>query len=154
MRNSVIGLFFWLAASAATAAVGALFRPGVWYRSLAKPSLTPPDAVFPLVWNLLFIMMAFAAWRIWRECGFRRARLSLGLYIFQLLLNAGWMWLFFGLQLPGVALAEILLLWVILLAITVCFWRCDALAGLLMLPYLLWVGFAAWLNYGLWRLNA
>jgi len=153
MRNSAIGLIGWLVASAVTAAVGAAYRPGVWYANLDKPSLTPPDMVFPLVWNLLFIMMAFAAWRIWRECGFRRARVSLGLYIFQLVLNGAWMWLFFGLQLPGIALVEILVLWVILVAITICFWRCSPLAGLLMLPYMLWVGFAAYLNYGLWRLN-
>jgi len=143
----------WLLASLAVAAVGAYFKPGPWYVDLVKPVWTPPNSAFPIVWNLLFVMMALAAWLVWRDCGFRLACRSLGLYGIQLVLNAAWSWLFFGLHRPGLALAEILALWLTILVVTVLFWRRRAAAGLLMVPYLVWVGFAAFLNHAIWRLN-
>ena len=153
LRNSMIGLLGWLAVVFLAAGVAAVHGPGIWYDGLVKPPLNPPDIAFPIVWNILYVMMALAAWLIWRECGFRLACRCMGMFFAQLIFNAAWMWIFFGLKQPGWALAEILALWVLILLTTIGFWRRHRLAGLLMIPYLLWVGFAAWLNYGLWRLN-
>lgn len=94
--------------------------------------------------------MAFAAWRVWSR---GRSGPALVLYCLQLVLNAAWSWLFFGLHRPDLAFAEIVVLWVAILATTVAFFRKDALAGWLLLPYLAWVGFAAFLNFTLWQLN-
>jgi translocator protein len=152
--RSLIGLGGWLLACAAAAAFGSLFQPGAWYAALAKPSWTPPGWVFGPVWTLLYVAMAVAAWLVWRERGFSGARVALALFSGQLVLNALWSWLFFGLQAPGLALLDILMLWFVLAATTIAFWRLRRLAGALLLPYLLWVGFAAALNFEIWRLNA
>lgn len=124
-----------------------------WYPALAKPPLTPPDIAFPIVWTTLYVMMAVAAWLVWRRSGFRHARLALGLFGIQLLLNLGWSALFFGQQRPDLALIEILLLWGTIAATALAFRRHDGRAALLLLPYLAWTGFAIWLNAGIWWLN-
>lgn len=144
--------FFLLTAAAAS--FGALFQPGAWYAGLEKPSLTPPDWVFPVVWTLLYAMIAMAGWLLWR----RRhdgptggaAVVAWGL---QLTLNAAWSWIFFGLHLPGPALAELVILWATILATISLSRRHATAAAWLLAPYLLWVGFAGWLNFGIWRLN-
>jgi len=97
--------------------------------------------------------MAVAAWLVWRDQGFRGAPAALGLFLVQLALNAAWSWLFFGLESPGWALLDLAALWGALGATLVAFWRVQALAGLLLTPYILWVSFALALNYALWRLN-
>jgi tryptophan-rich sensory protein len=148
-----LGLLGWLALSAATSSVGIVVRPGAWYESLAKPAWTPPDAVFGPVWTILYVLMAVAAWRVWREHGFGRATTALGLYFGQLALNATWSFLFFGLHSPGAALLEILALWLAILATIVTFARRDRLAAGLLVPYLIWVSYAAVLNAAIWRLN-
>jgi tryptophan-rich sensory protein len=150
----IYGLAGWLAASFVAAAVGGLFRPGQWYFHLQKPAWTPPGWIFPPVWTVLYIAMAVAAWLVWRKDGFRVAPAALGLYIVQLVFNGGWSWLFFGLHSPILGLVDILLLWITLLATTVAFWRRHRAAGALLMPYLLWVTFAAALNIAVWRLNA
>jgi tryptophan-rich sensory protein len=124
-----------------------------WYPDLAKPALTPPDIAFPIVWTLLFALMALAAWRVWRAAGLTRARGALALFGLQLALNLGWSALFFGLQQPGWALAELALLWLSIVACMAAFTRHDRVAALLLAPYLLWVGFAAYLNAAIWLLN-
>jgi tryptophan-rich sensory protein len=154
MRNSAIGLIGWLAASMAAGVIGSRFTPGAWYADLAKPAWTPPNAVFGPVWTALYVLMGVAAWLVWRRGGFSGAPVALGLFLAQLVLNALWSVLFFGLHLPGAAFAEILVLWAAILATTILFWRVQPAAGALLLPYLLWVGFAAALNLQLWRLNA
>jgi tryptophan-rich sensory protein len=97
--------------------------------------------------------MAIAAWLVWRESGFPGAALPLGLFVVQLVLNAAWSWIFFGRNQLGLALAEILVLWVAILGTIIAFWRVRPISGILLVPYLLWVTFAAVLNATLWRLN-
>jgi tryptophan-rich sensory protein len=98
--------------------------------------------------------MAIAAWLVWRRAGISGARLALVLFAIQLLFNVGWSAIFFSAHMPGVAFAEIILLWLMILATIVSFWPVSRAAGWLLLPYLLWVSFAAALNYSIWRLNA
>ena len=106
------------------------------------------------MWTLLYVLMGVAAWLVWRRVGWSGARLALGLFILQLVLNAAWSWLFFGLHRPDLAFVDICALWGLILAVTVLFGRVDRVAGALLVPYLAWVGFAAVLNFTLWRLNA
>jgi len=124
-----------------------------WYVALAKPSWTPPGWLFGPVWSALYLMMGVAAWLVWRRAGFSGARLALGLFAAQLVLNAAWSWLFFGFRMPGLAFGELIVLWCAIVATLAAFWRTTAPAGLLMLPYLLWTSFAACLNFAIWRLN-
>jgi tryptophan-rich sensory protein len=124
-----------------------------WYPGLIKPPGTPPDSVFGPVWTALFLLMAVAAWQVWARSGFDGARLALVLFGVQLLLNIAWSFLFFGLRQPGAALVEILLLWVAILITILAFKSHSLTAALLLLPYLAWVGYATYLNYGIWRLN-
>lgn len=147
------GLVFWLALCLAVGWFGSQFTPGPWYAGLAKPGYTPPAWVFGPVWTLLYLMMALAAWLIWRQAGFTGAPVALGLFLLQLALNAAWSWIFFGLHKPGLALGEIQVLWWAILLTLIAFWRRRRLAGWLMLPYLLWVSFATILNFGFWQLN-
>ena len=122
-----------------------------WYPTLAKPWFTPPGWLFGPVWGVLYAMMALAAWLVWRQVGWRNP--ALGLFFVQLALNLAWSLLFFGLQLIGAALAEILLLLALIAATTSAFWRIDRRAGLLLVPYLVWVGYACLLNGAIWLLN-
>jgi translocator protein len=124
-----------------------------WYPSLAKPSWTPSGATIGIVWTILYTLMAIAAWIVWRRSGVGGRRLSLALYTIQLLLNVGWSALFFGIRSPGLALIEIIVLWVALLATAASFWKVSKPAGALMAPYLIWVSFAVVLNAMIWRLN-
>ncbi len=126
---------------------------GTWYAALAKPAFNPPDWVFGPVWTALYLMMAIAAWRVWRARGVGGARQALGAWALQLALNLGWSLLFFGARLIGAALVEIVLLLAAILATLVLFWRIDRAAGWLLVPYAAWVGFATLLNAALWRLN-
>ncbi len=135
---------------ALTSLSGAIFAPGAWYESLDQPAGTPPDIAFPIVWTLLYIGMAIAAWRVWRARGIGR---ELGLFVLQLALNALWMPVAFGAHWLGAALVVILALWLALVATLHAFWRADKLAGLLLVPYLAWVSYAAYLNAGLLLLN-
>lgn len=133
--------------------IGGMFQPGAWYDGLEKPSFNPPSWVFGPVWTTLYILMGVAAWLVWER--YRdRARGALTLFVVQLIFNAAWSALFFGAQAPGLAFAEILVLWALILATVVAFWRWRPVAGALLLPYLAWVSFAAVLNFSLWRLNA
>jgi tryptophan-rich sensory protein len=121
-----------------------------WYAGLVKPSWTPPDWVFGPAWSFLYLSMAIAAWLVWRK---GNAVLPLALFAVQLVFNAAWSWLFFGLHSPGLGFIDIVLLWTAIAATTVVFWRRSLLAGLLFLPYLAWVSFAAVLNFAVWRLT-
>jgi benzodiazapine receptor len=144
----------WLALTFAAAATGVFVSPGGWYASLAKPAWNPPGWLFGPVWTLLYAMMAVAAWLVWREGGWKAQRRALGLYLVQWALNALWTPLFFGLQRPGLALVEIITLDAAVLVTLVAFWRVRRTAGLLLVPYMLWVAFATVLNITIWRLNA
>lgn len=125
-----------------------------WYRTIAKPRWNPPDAVFGPVWTVLYVMMAIAAWWVWRPAGFRGAAGPLTLFFIQLALNGLWSWIFFAWHRVGWAFAEIAVLWVVLAATTLAFFAQSRVAGWLMTPYLAWVSFASYLNFAIWRLNS
>ncbi|WP_292449307.1 TspO/MBR family protein [Methylibium sp.] len=105
------------------------------------------------MWSVLYLMMGVAAWLVWRARGFDGARTALVLFLVQLPANALWTWLFFAWREGGLAFAEILVLWALILGTVLAFWRVRLLAGALLLPYLAWVSFASALNFSLWRLN-
>ena len=150
--NELLMLFALLAATLAVGFVASLVTvPNIagWYAGLHKPSFNPPNGIFAPVWTALYVLMAIAAWRVWRKAGPR----SLGLYAMQLVLNGAWSFIFFGAHAVGAALAEIVLLLALVLATMASFWRKDRIAGLLFLPYAGWVLFAAALNAAIWRLN-
>jgi translocator protein len=150
-----LGLGGWLVASFATGAIGgfASINAAGFYGQLVQPSWAPPAWLFGPVWSLLFVLMGVAAWLVWRPHGFRGASNAFKLYVAQLVANALWTWLFFAWRLGALALAEISLLWVLIAATMLAFWRLHQLAALLLAPYLAWVSFAAALNFSLWRLN-
>ncbi len=125
-----------------------------WYKTLQKPAFTPPDWLFAPVWSLLYIMIAIAGWRIWRQRHAHAITGAMSVYAAQLVLNLGWSLLFFGLQRPDLAgIGIILLLFTIALNIRL-FFPIDRSAAYLLLPYLAWVGFASALNIAIWRLNS
>jgi tryptophan-rich sensory protein len=137
--------------SIAAASFAARHSPGGWYASLQKPAWNPSDWLFAPIWGLLYVAMATAAWRVWRSP--RPPNGALLLFAVQLVLNAIWSWIFFGMQRPGLAFVEICVLLLGVAATTWLFARADRIAGFLMLPYLAWVAFAAALNHAIWRLN-
>ncbi len=153
LRVQIIGLLAWVAVCFLTAWIGSRFSPGEWYLQIQKPSWTPPGYLFGPVWSMLYLTMGVAAWLVWRRAGFSGASLALTLFVAQLILNGTWSWIFFGMQRPGVAFAEILVLWSMILVTMIAFWRVTSIAGILFLPYLAWVTFAAFLNYSIWQLN-
>ena len=127
--------------------------PGEWYASLAKPRWNPPSWYFAPVWSALYVMMAVAAWMVWQRGGWSAQRRPLALFLGQLALNALWTPLFFGGHGMGLALAEITLLWLAIAGTVGAFWAVNRKAAWLLVPYLAWVSFAAYLNFTLWRLN-
>lgn len=152
--KSISALFLALVICFGAAAIGAQFPPGEWYAGLRKPAWNPPNWIFAPVWTALYTLMAVAAWRVWRRGDGLRGRAALSLFLLQLLCNAVWSWFFFGLHRPALALVDIVLLWLSLLATLVAFGRIDRVAALLLAPYLAWVSFAMALNWALWRLNS
>lgn len=153
--KQVIGLVGWLLLSFAAAAIGALasVQAADFYRQLAQPSWAPPASVFGPVWSVLYVLMGVAAWLAWREGGWHRQRGGLVLFVLQLAVNALWSWLFFGWHRGALAFADIVLLWLLIVATAIGFWRVRPLAGALLLPYLGWVSFATALNFAVWQLN-
>jgi benzodiazapine receptor len=148
-----LGLVGWLVLCFGAAAFGSLFLPGEWYAQLRKPAWNPPNWIFGPVWTTLYTMMAVAAWLVWSRGGFAAQRLALGLFLLQLVLNAAWSALFFGLHNPGLAFGEIVLLWLAISGTLLAFRQAHPIAAALLLPYLAWVTFAAILNFTLWQLN-
>jgi tryptophan-rich sensory protein len=125
-----------------------------WYRQLRKPSFNPPAKIFGPVWTLLYLLMGAASWFVWRsERNRSHARRALGLYGLQLVFNLFWSVIFFGLRRIDLALGEIVALWGLIAQTAYRFYRVQPVAGLLMVPYLLWTSFAAILNASIWRLN-
>ncbi|MBA1147124.1 tryptophan-rich sensory protein [Ectothiorhodospiraceae bacterium WFHF3C12] len=149
---SLLTLLAFLGACAAAAATGALFSPGSWYRGLDKPAWTPPDWLFPVAWTLLYLAIAVAAWRV-AYSGAAVVPLALAVWACQIALNAIWTPVFFGLRRLRGALVILAFLWLAVLATLVCFLAADVLAGLLIVPYLAWLSYAAALNLSVWRRN-
>ncbi len=154
-RAQTIGLVGWLLLCLAVMALSGAgsLQAGGFYAELTRPDWAPPPWLFGPVWLCLYAMMAVAAWRVWRRHGFGGARVALSLFMLQLAFNAAWSWLFFAWRHGGLALLDIVLLMVSLTVTLIAFWRADRAAGALLLPYLLWVEFAAMLNYSLLQLN-
>jgi benzodiazapine receptor len=154
-RHPWWGLGGWLIVTFIAAAAGSVASTQApeFYAQLVRPPWAPPASLFGPVWTVLYTLMAVAAWLVWRVGGFAGARGALTLYLGQLVLNALWSWFFFGWQRGGLAFADIVLTLLLVVATLVAFWRIRPLAGALLVPYLLWVGFAAALNYTVWQLN-
>jgi len=134
-------------------AASAFTQPQIatWYLHLIHPSYAPPDWVFAPVWTTLYVVMAVAAWRVWRHTGLNSTEIIF--YAGQLILNFAWSGIFFALHRMDLALAEIIALDLAILATMILFFRRDRLAGLLFLPYLAWNMFATFLTYDFWQLN-
>ena len=125
-----------------------------WYADLFRPSFTPPDWAFGVIWPILYVMMGISAFLIWsRGIDKRQVRVALGLFILQLVLNGLWTPIFFGLHMIALALVDIVLLWAAILMTILAFWRISKTAAYLLIPYILWVSFAIVLNATLWFLN-
>ena len=136
------------------AAFGGLFGPGDWYRGVAKPGWTPPGWLFGPVWTLLYLMIGVAGYLAFGQCDGRTRTIAFTVYGLQLLLNALWSWLFFGLQRPGLAFVDIVALLALIGLNIAVFLPISRAAGLLLVPYALWVTFASALNLSIWRLNS
>jgi tryptophan-rich sensory protein len=155
-KHPWLGLVIFLVLCFAAAGIGgAVTTPkiGTWYATLVTPSWNPPNWIFGPVWSALYFCMAVAAWLVWRQGGFQQARVPLALFAAQLALNVLWSCIFFGLEMPGLAFVEVLLLWAAIAATMVTFWFRSTVAGILFVPYLAWVSFASVLNFTIWRLN-
>lgn len=154
-KTQILGLAAWLAVSFAASAVGAMasLQAKPFYSQLVQPDWSPPSGVFGPVWTTLYTLMGIAAWLVWRSGGFRPNRQALILFLLQLAFNALWSWLFFTWNFGALALADIIVLWFLIVATLLSFWRVHPLAGALLIPYLLWVSFASLLNFSLWQLN-
>ncbi|MEI8373855.1 MAG: TspO/MBR family protein [Planctomycetota bacterium] len=155
-KHPYLGLVLFLAICFAAAGIGgAVTTPKIatWYATLAKPTWNPPNWIFGPVWSALYFGMAVAAWLVWRQAGFTGAKFPWILFGTQLVLNVLWSCIFFGLENPGLAFVEVVLLWTTIAATMILFWLRSSVAGILFLPYLAWVSFASVLNFTIWRLN-
>lgn len=149
------GIIGWLAVSFIASIIGAAAstQPGDFYLQLVRPDWAPQPWVFGPVWTLLYTLMGVSAWLVWRVDGFRLASVALPLFLVQLAFNAAWSWVFFGWHHGALSFLNILILWLLIMITLLSFWRIRPLAGVLLIPYQLWVSFAAVLNYFMWQLN-
>ena len=154
--KQIVGLVVWLIVCFVAAAIGgaASIQAGPFYAQLVRPAWAPPSWIFGPVWTVLYALMGIAAWLVWRVSDSRAVRSAIALFLLQLMLNALWSWLFFRWHQGALAFADILVLWTLIVATSVAFWRIKPLAGALLVPYLLWVSFASALNYAVWQLNS
>ena len=137
--------------------IGSLFTtPAIptWYATLRKPSFTPPNWIFSPVWIALFVLMGIAAFLVWNKgLSDQKVKIALSIFALQLILNVLWSVMFFGLRSPLAGLIEIAVLWMAILLTIFYFFKVSHVAGILLIPYFLWVSFAAVLNFSIWRLN-
>lgn len=123
--KQIVGLIAWLAVSFVAAAIGGIasMQAGSLYAQLIRPDWAPPSDLFGPVWTVFYALMGIAAWLVWRVGGFRAAKMALALFLVQLAINALWSWLFFRWKLGALAFADIVLLWLLIVATTMAFWR-------------------------------
>jgi benzodiazapine receptor len=155
--NNAFKLIIAIAFSELAGIIGSVFTmPSIsgWYADLAKPALNPPNWVFGPVWTTLFALMGIAAFLVWRK-GLKRkgAKIALGIFIIQLALNTLWSVIFFGLHSPGGAFVEIIFLWIAIVLTIIAFSKISKAAAWLLVPYIIWVSFAMYLNFSIWALN-
>lgn len=153
MDETYIALLVFLAVNFAAATSGAVFKPGAWYERLDKPDWRPPNWAFPIVWTILYAMIAVSGWMAWTAAGPGEALVPMALYGIHMVLNAAWSAVFFGMRQPGWAFVEVLGLWGTLVAVMVAFYPLDPVATWLLVPYFLWGSFAGVLNFAIWRRN-
>ncbi len=155
--NNTFKLIIAIVVSELAGIIGSVFTtPSItgWYTGIVKPTLNPPAWVFGPVWTTLFALMGVAAFLVWKKGLDRRdVKIALGIFFGQLVLNPLWFIIFFGLHSPGGALIEIVFLWLAILATIITFARISKPAAWLLVPYILWVSFAMYLNYAIWTLN-
>ncbi len=166
--NNTLKLIIAIVVSELAGIIGSVFTtPSIpmWYAGLVKPAFNPPSWVFGPVWTTLFALMGVSAWLVWKKLYSRfrgndrengndkRIKIALGIFISQLVLNTLWSIIFFGLHSPGGAFIEIILLWLAILATIIAFAKISQPAAWLLVPYILWVSFASFLNYSIWQLN-
>jgi translocator protein len=156
-RARWLGLLVFLAIAFAAGGIGSLLQGSdvdVRYLELDRPAWAPPSWAFGVVWPVLYALVGIAAWRVWRTAGgVGPARTALALWLVQLLVNAVWPWVFFGIEAFGPAVAVIVVLDVLVVATLVAFQRFDRPAAWLLVPYLLWILYATALNVAIWQLN-
>ena len=147
---------FWIVLSEAVGTISAwISSPGMdaYMETIVRPPLAPPGWVFAVVWPILYALMGIGAARIWLAEPSKERSMALNLFVAQLVVNFFWSPIFFNAGAYGFALLWLLILWVLVARMIVSFYKVDPLAGLLQIPYLLWLTFAAYLNWGIWRLN-
>ncbi|MCG6113936.1 MAG: tryptophan-rich sensory protein [Mesorhizobium sp.] len=145
-----LSLLVFIGICVATAMTGILFKPGDWYKALDKPSWTPPDWLFGPVWSALYLMIAVAGWLVWTTLGMSGLLVLWGV---NLVLNAMWSWLFFGVRRMDLAFVDVVMMWLAIAAFIVLASATVPLAALLFVPYLIWVTIASALNLSVWRRN-
>ena len=154
--GQIVGLLIFLGLCALVAGIGSVVSMSAmdsWYGNLEQPNWNPPDWVFGPVWSVLYLMIAISGWLVWRARGWTAAQAQLIVWGIQLALNLLWTVLFFGLEQPGLAAIEIVLLWVAIFATINMFWPISSIAAALLVPYLIWVTYATLLTISIWRLN-
>lgn len=150
------GLILFIAMCFLTAGLGAALTSVSikgWYTTIEKPSFTPPNWVFPVAWNTLYLLLSFAGWTLWKTLSGQWKNLPLILFVSQLILNVAWSCLFFTLQNPMGAFIEICVTVLLAYYTLYLFYLRSKLAGIFMTPYVLWLSFAVVLNYSIWQLN-
>ena len=156
-KRSLIGLAVaTVACFGASVIGGVLTRPNLdWYATLVKPGFTPPNGAFPIIWTILFVMMAISAWLVWRSAGDEGDRkTALVWFGIQLAINVAWSFAFFFMHSPPLGFGVIMALIIAIVITIVLFAKVNSAASLLLIPYVLWVGFAAGLNFTIWVLNS
>ncbi|MBX3550786.1 MAG: tryptophan-rich sensory protein [Xanthobacteraceae bacterium] len=134
-------------------AIATTLKIATWYAALQKPSFTPPNSIFPIVWNVLYALMAFSLWRLWEAPRGEMRHRAITLFLLQLAVNLAWSWIFFGAESTRGGLSTILALDVLVAMTILAAWKVDRFAASLLLPYLLWIGYATALNAGIASLN-
>jgi len=154
-KKQFFGLVAWLLVAYSAAAIGGIasVSAGSFYAQLVRPAWAPPPYIFGPVWMTLYTLMGIASWLVWRVGGFAAASSALTLFLLQLASNALWTWLFFRWRHGAAAFVDVVLLFALIVATIVSFRRVSAPAGILLIPYLLWVAFASVLTYSLWHMN-
>lgn len=155
VKIQIVGFVAWLLLTFAAAGLGgfASAQAGSFYAELERPSWAPPGWLFGPVWAVLYCLMAISVWLVWREVEQKGGALPYTLYVAQLAANALWTWLFFVWHLGALAFFEVAVLWLLIAATATVFWRRNRMAGALLLPYLVWVGFATALTWAIWQSN-
>jgi benzodiazapine receptor len=156
-KSDLIKLILSILICQAAGFIGSIFTSRsipTWYASLKRPAFAPPNRVFAPVWTTLFVLMGISLYLVWRMLSSgQKVSTALILFASQLVLNMLWTALFFGLKSPFAAFIEIVVLWIAILLTIIVFFRASSIAAVLLIPYILWVSFAAVLNFFFWKLN-